>query len=627
MRTFYVDLDRSPLELRQGIEHLSRKLNLAFSEKQSPEIVFCPGGEGVSVSEAQGTISISYNEPNDAFRGLGLLNATEGYSWKNIKINQKRHMRKTWVMYDASRNAVLNGQSVKEWLSFLALAGINGLMFYTEDTYRVPDEPLFGYMRGGYSESEMIEFDDYAHSLGIELVPCIQTLAHMQRVLRYEAYESLRDTPSVMLCGEDQTYAFVEKLIKAASGPLRSRRIHIGMDEAWDLGRGKYLDINGKMPGFEIISDHLERVLSIVHSLGLRPMMWGDMYFRVLSPTHDYFDTSIQIGEKTKSKIPKDVDLIYWDYYHQDRAIYDGMIGKYSEMGKAPIFAPGIWSWNRFWPAYSYAESTMFTGIKNCLQHGVPEVLVTMWGDDGTECDMFAALPLLQLASDMVFNGELCHETTRKNLQGNLGISFDDWALGQSIDRPPFLPPDGISNVSKCLLWEDPLHGLFQPQLDGHRLNDFYANLASSFEILIEKPENDRLRLPFLVSKVLSSKADLPSEILQAYRSRDRSELERICTSVLPNLIESVRDLNRYHRQLWHSNYKSFGWEVLERRYGGLLGSFENLIFRLDAYLSGTEQYLTELDEARTKMYDFGNGKSQILCHWQVVSTGEINHG
>jgi hexosaminidase len=43
---------------------------------------------------------------------------------------------------------------------------------YTEDTYQIPDEPFFGYLRGAYTEAELREIDDYAYALGIEVVPC-----------------------------------------------------------------------------------------------------------------------------------------------------------------------------------------------------------------------------------------------------------------------------------------------------------------------------------------------------------------------------------------------------------------------------------------------------------------------
>ncbi len=76
------------------------------------------------------------------------------------------------TMIDCSRNGVLRVSSVKFLLRKLALLGYNMLQLYTEDTYEIRDEPFFGYLRGAYTEEEMREIDDYAFSLGIEVIPC-----------------------------------------------------------------------------------------------------------------------------------------------------------------------------------------------------------------------------------------------------------------------------------------------------------------------------------------------------------------------------------------------------------------------------------------------------------------------
>ncbi len=74
----------------------------------------------------------------------------------------------------------------------------------------------------------MKALDDYAHALGIEMIPCIQTLGHLEQILQWPAYAEYRDTAGILLAGEDKTYALLEKMIAAASAPFRSKRIHVG---------------------------------------------------------------------------------------------------------------------------------------------------------------------------------------------------------------------------------------------------------------------------------------------------------------------------------------------------------------------------------------------------------------
>ncbi|MDO4741652.1 MAG: family 20 glycosylhydrolase, partial [Eubacteriales bacterium] len=85
---------------------------------------------------------------------------------------------------DVSRGAVMKPQAVRRYIDQLACLGMNLLMLYTEDTYEVPEYPYFGHLRGRYSRSDLREIDAYAASMGVELVPCIQTLGHLLQFLQ-----------------------------------------------------------------------------------------------------------------------------------------------------------------------------------------------------------------------------------------------------------------------------------------------------------------------------------------------------------------------------------------------------------------------------------------------------------
>ena len=89
------------------------------------------------------------------------------------------------VMIDMSRNAVMNLESLKRFLVLLKKMGYNCAMLYTEDTYEVDNEPYIGYMRGRYTKDEIKEIDAFANSIGVALIPCIQTLAHMSAAVRW----------------------------------------------------------------------------------------------------------------------------------------------------------------------------------------------------------------------------------------------------------------------------------------------------------------------------------------------------------------------------------------------------------------------------------------------------------
>ena len=105
----------------------------------------------------------------------------------------KKYMPETFgVMLDLSRNAVMSIPTFKEYLTYLHKMGYNCVYFYNEDCYEIPEEPYFGYLRGRYTVAEMKELDAFAASLGIEIIPCIQTLAHLRSFSRWSSAAVLR---------------------------------------------------------------------------------------------------------------------------------------------------------------------------------------------------------------------------------------------------------------------------------------------------------------------------------------------------------------------------------------------------------------------------------------------------
>ena len=118
-------------------------------------------------------------------------------------------MKRFGAMLDMSRNAVMKVEEVKNFAKILHSFGYNTLLLYTEDTYVVDGEPYFGYMRGRYTKDELKELVTYCESLGIEMIPCIQTLAHLNQIFRWQAYAPIHDCDDILFVGEERTYELI----------------------------------------------------------------------------------------------------------------------------------------------------------------------------------------------------------------------------------------------------------------------------------------------------------------------------------------------------------------------------------------------------------------------------------
>ena len=293
----------------------------------------------VSFDGRQGVLR--YGKKVQFFRALGLF-LEQFRKHGTFHIVESPRFTTSGVMVDCSRNAVPNVNSIKRLLRHMALMGLNLLMLYTEDTYEIEGLPYFGYMRGRFTHDELKDCDDYAARLGIEMVPCIQTLAHLVQALKWKAFSSVRDTGDILLVGDDKTYALVEKMIRSVSAPFRRKKIHVGMDEHIILS-WKVLDYMGIAP-VSAFYRAFDQVVEITGKLGLEPMIWSDMLFTFGSKTRSYLDGTAAIPEEALHAIPKSVRQVYWDYYHNDESFYIQYIRKHRELGVEPVFAGGVWT-------------------------------------------------------------------------------------------------------------------------------------------------------------------------------------------------------------------------------------------------------------------------------------------
>jgi hypothetical protein len=593
-----------PEELQAGlaavaVDHKKRFANSAKAVKLNFTADATMGEGTYSCRSSSSGVEVRYGSRAAAFRAVGTLLAFKAEELAELNINETSPFPMRGVMIDCSRNGVLRPEAAAHFMRRIALMGVNMVMLYTEDTYEIPGEPLFGYLRGGYTQEEMRHLDDYADALGIELIPCIQTLGHMEQVLQWDPYFHLRDTPNVLLADSEPTYDFIRKMIRAASGSLRSKRIHIGMDEAHGLGTGNYRTKFGERPPFEIMNSHLKRVRDICREEGLRPMIWSDMYFRLGSKSHSYYDHEWSIPDHIIDEIPKDVQLVYWDYGCRTAEHFETFINFHRKLGSDPVMAGGIWTWMHLWTVLPGSFKAVESCVTACRRQGLQEVIMTLWGDQGMEVDIFSALPGIQYFCELAFGATDPMAAAKRNFAAVCGVAFDPWVRASDIDLIPYVKDHDHSstNVGRSLLWQDPLLPVLDPMLRKTDLHTHYKRLAVDL-FCAESSEGlaRRLSYPAQVAQVLALKANLRRDLEVAYRANNMIGLRQIVDKVLPQLRQEFDSLWKFHRAMWMETYKPFGWEVIECRYGGVRARLATVSYLLRQYLAGKIESIPELE-------------------------------
>ena len=583
----------------------------------------------VDVVYTNGKAAIVFGSDIQFFRAFGLMIERLREGNGDFSIHETPQFVTNGAMIDVSQgNAVLNMSSAKELIRRMAIMGLNMLMLYCEDSFTVESQPYFGYMRARYTEGDMRELDAYGAMFGIELIPCIQTLAHLPDTLNWRVYRHIKEDGTTLLPGEDETYKFIEELLVAASKPFKTKRIHIGMDEAMNLGRGQYLTKNGYVPTDKIMRDHLERVMEIVRKLGLKPMMWSDMFFRAILPGGEYYDETVVFPEGYAESIPKDVSQVYWDYYSENQDFYDAYIAKHRELGGEPIFAGGAITWFGYSLDWIMTEATTNPALLSCKKNNVKEVFVTVWGDNGTECNVFAALPGLALFAEHGYDANPSPEKISKRFNFYTGGVLEDFASLQYLDDITGVPYEKQRhNTSKFLMWQDILTGLFDKNVEGLPLKSHYEKYRDEYRSAAQR--NGRWSPIFDFSAhaadVLSLKGGLGLEITAAYKAGNRTAMKEYAEEILPLLSCKVKELRKAHMQLWFDTYKPLGWDIIDMRYGALLIRIQSAIEEITAWLEGRLDRIEELEEPRLPFDGIDGPIVYTNAYGRIVSASRIS--
>lgn len=534
------------------------------------------------------------------FRAIGI--AIKNNAKKSFSVTERPKFKDMTFLLDCSRNGVINFETFQKLTLRLAFLGYTSIQLYTEDTLEIAGEPYFGHLRGRFSPAEMKAMDEFASSVGIELVPFIQTLAHLDNIFLWPEYSKLWDIYNTIIIGEDSTYEFLEKIFKTLRSSLKTKKINIGFDEAHFVLRGKYLDKYGYPANkFKIVADHLKKVIALAEKYDFHPSMWSDMFFRLVYDGYYQVEPSVSSAplKKMKKYVPENVDIIYWDYYHEDKAFYDAMFKKHKVLTKRTQFACGIWKWLGFAPLNQYGIDRIIPGLQAAADNNINEILVTGWGDNGNEAAVFSAIPQIVVAAEFMYKGKNDLKNVKKTCKKIFFADYDDFML---LDLPNLIGREGRKpenyNPSKYLLYNDPIYGLFDKHTD--------EECRAHFEKCVHRikaagKRNNEYEYIFNMESALCDylgvKANFGNTLRSLYINGDKEGLKAFAETVVPLAIDKLDAFVKALRKCWLRENKIFGFDVLELRIGGQRQRLTEIIFMIKDYINGDRRSLPELEE------------------------------
>jgi hypothetical protein len=518
------------------------------------------------------------------------------------------------VMIDMSRNAVMSLDGLKRFLPLLKKMGYKTVFLYTEDTYEVEGEPYFGYMRGRYSTAEMREIDALCESLGMEAIPCIQTLAHLSTLMKWGEHPF--DGEGVLLVDNERTYELIDRMFATLSKCFKTKKVHIGMDEAHYLGRGRHLDEYGYEPTAEIMKRHLDKVCAIAEKYGYEPMIWSDMFFSTVTD-HNYYTSKITLPQEWIDALPENVTPIYWDYYQTKQENFEDMLDNHLQLSDKTWFAGGIWSWTGFIPHNYFSIRSMKLAIDACRKYKTKNLFFCMWGDDGAECSHFAQLPALHYLA-MYAKGVTDEEKIKAKFKTLTGIAYDDFVVIDDVNNIIGYENDNGApcNPSKHFLLSDTFNGHFDYMVkDGCGEN--CARTAEKLRAVAKQTRKFSyiFESAACLAEVLAVKYELGVKVRRAYKDGDRDELRRLADNDYAVAAGLVKKFHVAFEKQWMLDNKPYGFDVQDIRLAGVRARLESCRRRIYDYLDGN---IDKIDELECELLPFGAKERSRLQNGSV---------
>ena len=587
------------LNLLSGIEAL--KDNFKISDNVN---LYIEKGEKLEIKWEGDNVYITYPLKASLMRALSLISLDLSKNEKN-NLSETLYFDECGVMLDLSRNGVMRVEAVKKYADMMALMGLNQIYLYMEDTYEIEGCPYFGYMRGRYTKEELKEIDAYCDMIGVEAIPHIQTLGHMSQYIKWDEGMKYRDTAEVLIAGEEFTYEFIEKAIKEVSSCFKTKKIHLGMDEAGNLGSGRYYAKHGAVDRKEILLDHLKRVTDIATGYGLVPIIYGDVIYAVATGNQYAAAGETSIPEDVKKRLPENLVLTYWNYYDYDYNLYKKMLESYKSLTGNAIFWGGIWTWFGLAPDNIMTVDTMNPALKACKDTGIRTAIGSLWGDDGCECNYFLSAHGLMYFAEHMYNYEVDENKFKERFEYILKASFDAFYdmsfFHNDFDRYDAHTFYVYRYFGKRFFYADVLVGLLDEDLRVKPMSEYYNTLRERFKGYLNKESvwYGLYDYIYRLIDIVAKKCYILENLKKAYDDGNKDFLKECVNKLLPELINNYEELADIHQKQWMKTYKPFGFEVLDIRYGGVIRRLKSAKNKINDYLEGNIESIEELMETR----------------------------
>ena len=273
------------------------------------------------------------------------------------------------VMLDVSRDKVPTMATLCDVIDRLASWKVNHVQLYSEHTFAYANHAEVHADASPFTADEIRELDAFCQERHLELAPNQNCLGHMNRWLRHDRYRPLAVAPdgfvdpfgiarSAMTIEPSApgSLALVRELLAELVPLFSSRRVNVGLDEAWELPRAR-------MPDY---LEWMATLRSLPELEGRELLVWGDM---------------LNGDPALLAQVPPGITLCEWGY--ESNFAFDERAAVLAGAGIPFWVAPGTSSWLTIVGRVTNAIETCRHAAEAAIAHGCSGFLITDWGDQG----------------------------------------------------------------------------------------------------------------------------------------------------------------------------------------------------------------------------------------------------
>jgi hypothetical protein len=346
---------------------------------------------------------------------------------------------------DLSRGPVPTLEFQKHQVRVLSQYKVNVYSPYFENTLAFASNPLPALSGGAMTRADAEELVRYASRYHVTIIPEQEAFGHLHRVLMYDTYSPLAETPhgSVLAPGQPGSQELIRQWFTEMASIFPGPYLHIGADETFELGRGQTRERVTQEGLGAVYVDFLKQIHTRLTPLHRKLLFWGDIAMD--SPT-------------LVKTLPKDMIAVAWEYNPNPNG-YDKWLLPYVDAGMETWVAPGVNNWRKVYPDFNAGLDNIQRFVSDGQRLGSTGVLNTVWNDLGEglfNLDWYGALfgaaagwqsgtsdiPQFQNSYGQVFHGDL----TGKINQAQVEL----------IAAQTTLKDAGLGSATDNLFWIDP---------------------------------------------------------------------------------------------------------------------------------------------------------------------------